>query len=235
MTHGHSLEQTIDATHRALDERMAAATAPHRDLTRPRETYADTDGFLASASRHLAAVEVVLLRPVSRAVPDGELLVQRYLGAARRLELTLALVKARLYGEAHAIYLPWQELWAVVERQLHAQNQAERELVSALLTHGPPAELDLMAQRVFDAETKAPTRPHPHLPHTGMAGTVARRVFAVADRFWDTAEGRVVPEPVRPPPRRHDSLLAQYLVADPLLDHDAKVMEHHRHRRHPKP
>ena len=55
MTHGHSLEQTIEATHRALDERMAAATAPHRDLTRPRETYADTDGFLASASRHLAA------------------------------------------------------------------------------------------------------------------------------------------------------------------------------------
>ena len=73
------------------------------------------------------------------------------------------------------------------------------------------------------------------MTHTGMAGTVARRVFAVADRFWDTAEGRVVPEPVRPPPRRHDSLLAQYLVADPLLDHDAKVMEHHRHRRHPKP
>ena len=234
MTHGHSLEQTIDATHRALDERMAAATAPHRDLTRPRETYADTDGFLASASRHLAAVEAVLLRPVSRAVPDGEALVQRYLGAARRLELTLALVKARLYGEAHAIYLPWQELWAVVERQLHAQNQAERELVSALLTHGPPAELDLMAQRVFDAETKAPTRPHPHLPHTdgghgGPPGVRGRGPVLGHRR----GPGR--PGAREPPPRRHDSLLAQYLVADPLLDHDAKVMEHHRHRRHPKP
>ena len=54
----------------------------------------------------------------------------------------------------------------------------------------------------------------------------------VADRFWDAAEGRVIPEPVHPAPHRHDSLMAQYLVADPKFDADATIMEHR--KRHPK-
>ena len=59
-------------------------------------------------------------------------------------------------------------------------------------------------------------------------------MWALADRFWDTAEGRVIPEPVHAattPPR--DDLLAQYLVADPKFDTDATIMEHH-HRHHRK-
>ena len=61
---------------------------------------------------------------------------------------------------------------------------------------------------------------------------MARRIWALADRFWDAAEGRVIPDPVHPAPHRHDSLLAQYLVADPKFDTDATIVEHrHRHRR----
>ena len=79
---------------------------------------------------------------------------------------------------------------------------------------------------MFDAETHGPTRPHPWLPHKGLLGLVARRVWARADRFWDAAEGRVIPEPVHPAAHRHDSLMAQYLVADPKFDADATIMEH---------
>ena len=61
-------------------------------------------------------------------------------------------------------------------------------------------------------------------------GLAARRMWAYADRFWDTAEGRVIPAPVAPRPHRHDSLLAQYLVADPMFDDHAHLMERrHRH------
>ena len=71
------------------------------------------------------------------------------------------------------------------------------------------------------------------LPHLGLLGRVTRRVWAVADRFWDAAEGRVIPDPVRPQPRTHDSLLAQYLVADPKFDDQATLVEHHHgERRH---
>jgi hypothetical protein len=89
----------------------------------------------------------------------------------------------------------------------------------------------VLAQRVFDAETRAPTRPHPHLPHTGRASLVARRLWAVADAIWDRAEGRVIPAPVHPVPHRHDSLLGQYLVGDPQFKADAHIVapRHHRH------
>jgi len=92
-----------------------------------------------------------------------------------------------------------------------------------------------LARQVFVAEIHGPTRPHPNTPHTGLLGLGARRIWAMADRFWDNAEGRVIPEPIRPSPHRHDSLLAQYLVGDPQFQADATIVRHrHRHRRPPR-
>jgi len=230
LTHGQSLAQTIEATQQSLERRLAAAVAPHRDPSRPRDNFAHTDAFLAATSRHLAAVDAVLLRPVERAVPEGGTLVHEYLDVARNLELTLSRLKARLYGEAHAIYRSWPDLWKEAQTRLSRHNRLETGMVEALLRHGEPGELDGLAQRLFRAETRAPTRPPPYTPHTGLVSRLTRRLWALADRFWDDAEGRVIPEPVRPPPHRHDSLLAQYLVADPRFDDEATVLEHkHRH------
>lgn len=231
MTHGYSLTLTVEATHRSLEERMHAARAVHPGQARPRDR---TDAFLAAASRHLAAVEAVLVPRVRERVPDGVHVSKEYLERARDLEQTLTLVKARLYGEAHAIHLSWERLWGAVQGQLREHNRLEMGLVDALVRYDDPDDLDGLAQRVFDAETHSPTRPHPHLPHTGLFSLVARRVWALADRFWDMAEGRVVPQPVRPKAHRHDSLMAQYLVADPHFEGDAPVTEHrHHHPRHP--
>jgi hypothetical protein len=232
MTHGVSLAQTVEATQRSLEERLGAALHPHQDPLRPRDNYADIDTFVAATSRHLAAVEAVMLRPVRHAVPDGNTLCQEYLHAAKRLEHTLALIKGRLYGEAYAIHLAWPDLWEAAHSRLDEHNRLERELVEQLIAHGDPTEVDGLARHVFDAEIHGPTRPHPHLPHTGLPGLVARRVWAWADRFWDNAEGRVIPEPVRPAHHHHGSLMAQYLVADPMFDADATIVEH-RHRRSP--
>ena len=226
MTHGATLAMTVEATHRSLEERVSAARVPSPN--RPRDT---PDAFLAATSRHLAAVEAVLVPRVRKRVPDGVLLSVEYLAAARALEQTLTLVKARLYGEAHAARLPWPRLWGVVQRQLSEHNRLELQLVDALIRYDDPDDIDALAQRVFDAETRAPTRPHPHLPHTGRASLVARRLWAVADSIWDRAEGRVIPAPVHPVPHRHDSLLGQYLVGDPQFKADAHIVapRHHRH------
>ena len=234
MTHGDSLVMTVEATQQSLEQRLAEVFAPHHDPLRPRDTYAVTDTFLAATSRHLAAVQAVVLGHVRRAVPDGDAVVHQYLEAARELEQTLSLIKARLYGEAHAIHLSWSELWVRARTQLTEHNRLENHMVAELVRHGEPAEVDGLARKVFDAETHGPTRPHPTLPHTGLLSLVARRIWAVADRFWDTAEGRVIPEPVHPAPHKHDSLMAQYLVADPKFDDHAKLMEHpHRHPKAP--
>ena len=230
MTHGDSLAMTIEATQQSLEERLQEALAPHRDPQRPRDGYAATDTFMAATSRHLSAVQAVLLDPVRKSVPGGDALVHEYLHAAKRLELTLYLVKSRLYGEAHSMKLSWSELWTTVQQELAEHNRLESNLVAELIRHGDAAQVDGLARKVFDAETHAPTRPHPRLPHTGMLALMARRVWSVADRFWDTAEGRVIPEPIHPAHHKHDSLLAQYLVADPMFDDHAHLMERrHRH------
>jgi hypothetical protein len=234
MKHGESLALMVEATQRSLEERLGEALSPHRDPRRPRDSFSAIDTFMAATSRHLAAVEAVLLRQVHRTVPDGDALVHAYLYAARRLETSLAQLKARLYGEAHAVRVEWPDVWDRVQIRLAEHNRLEQAMVDALLRHGDTEKVEGLARELFDAERHAPTRPHPMLPHTGMLSPVARRVWAVADRFWDTAEGRVIPDPVRPPTHRHDSLLAQYLVADPSFDDHAKLIAH-RHRSPSKP
>ncbi|HEY3528834.1 MAG TPA: hypothetical protein VGK78_06765 [Nocardioides sp.] len=228
MTHGHTLTMTVDATQRSLDQRLRHALLPHDNPRRPRDHYAATDTFLAATSRHLAAVEAVLVAEVRRSMPDGESLCHDYLHTARELELTLAWVKGKLYGEAHAIYLKWPELWADVRSLLDEHNRLERRMVAELIRHGDPRTVDGLARRMFDAETHGPTRPHPRTPHTGLLGLASRRMWALADRVWDAAEGRVIPDPVPPTPHRHDSLVAQYLVADPKFDASATVVDHHK-------
>ena len=232
MAHGDSLARTVAATQQSLEERLGEALLPHSDPRRPRDHYAATDTFLAATSRHLAAIEAVVVEPVRHTVPDGEDLAHDYLHVAQQLEQTLFLIKGKLYGESHAIHMKWPELWDRAHGQLNEHNRLEREMVEKVIKHGEPHEVDGLARRVFDAETHGPTRPHPWLPHKGLLGLVARRVWARADRFWDTAEGRVIPEPVHPAAHRHDSLMAQYLVADPKFDADATIMEHR--KRHPK-
>jgi hypothetical protein len=221
---------TIEATQRSLEERLGECLAPAGPRAHPRDFYACTDAFLAATSRHLAAVEAVILPAVRQGMPEGDLAVRRYCQVARRLEQTLFMVKSHVYGEAHAVYVRGPQLWGLVQQQLAEHNRLETELVQALVGAERAAAPDVLARRVFDAETRGPTRPHPHLPHTGRFSPVARKVWALADRFWDNAEGRVVPAPVRPVAHHHDSLLAQYFVGDPHFDDHAVLREHHRPR-----
>jgi hypothetical protein len=226
MTHVNSLAMAVDATQRALDHWLSEARAPHQNPLRPRDNYAATDTFVASASRHLAAAEAVLVPQVRSAVPDGRKLSHDYLVAARGLERALVRIKGKLYGEAHLIRLTWPSLWDEARARLDEHDRRETEVVEALLQYGEPATVEGLARRIFDAETRGPTRPHPLTPHTGVLGAAARRMWALADRFWDDAEGRVIPAPVQAHARRHDSLVGQYLVADPRFDATASLLAH---------
>jgi hypothetical protein len=226
---------TVEATHQSLQQRLEEAT---RSRSRPgltREAYARTDAFMAATSRHLAAVEEVLVPLATRRVPDGKELSRTYLDEARRLEEAVARLKARLYGELHAAYLSWHEVWQGVREGLERHNEAERLLTVRVAGTMDGHEAADVATELYRAELRAPTRAHPHLPHTGLGGRVARRVWAVADRFWDATENRAVPPPLRPHARRreHESLVSQYLTGEPTFDADAPVLTHRNHRRRP--
>lgn len=228
--HVNRLVVTVEATHQSLQQRLREATQRPFSPARPRDGYARVDALMAATSRHLAAVDEVLLRVAADKLPQGDERVRTYLHEARLLEMAMSSLKARLYGEVHAAYLSWSQVWKEVRRALMRHNELERSLVADLADVLSEDASDLLAERVYRAEVSAPTRAHPNIPHRGRLGHAARRVWAVADRFWDTAEGRVVPRPVRPPTNEHaaDSLMAQYLMGEPLLDEKAPLFAHRR-------
>jgi hypothetical protein len=230
----NSLVVTVEATHRSLEQRLAEVVSTLKKDTRARESYCRTDAFMAAASRHLGAAEEAIVPVACRRLEDGPQVTKEYLAAARRLEASIARLRGRLYGELHAAHLPWADVWTDLRGCLAQHNDAERRMVDRLSTCLEHSEADDLAARVYRAELKAPTRAHPYLPHTGRLGVAARRIWAVADRFWDMAQNRSVPPPIRPKPkdREHESLMSQFITAVPTFDPEAPMMRHdRRHRR----
>ena len=205
-----------NATHDVLRHRLAMAAAATPDRLRPRDHYRAIDTFLASASRHHAAVIEVVVPAVRKRVPDGEQRSHEFVHQDKQLEIALAQVKGKLYGSAYAIRRSWPSIWSDVRREFEATWQLERELVAELDLHRQDGDPD-WGVRIYHAELHAPTRPHPFVPHSGLRGRLARLVALRVDRFWDAAEGRMIPEPVHPHDRGHDGRLTQYLLADPHL------------------
>ena len=209
-----TLAHDLSTTHHDLHNRLDLASSARGDRRRPRDHYTAIDTFLAIASRHNAAM-VDSIAPLVRHLPGGHDLAHDYLAASRRYEEALAQVKARLYGSIYAVDRPWPEIWADVHRSLDEVCALELRIAEALIAEDDGTE-DLGA-RLHHAELVSPTRPHPWIPHQGVRGHLARVVARRVDRFWDAAEGRMVPEPVRHHDRAHQGRLTQYLLADPHL------------------
>jgi hypothetical protein len=221
------LRRSVRHTHEDLAELFHTARAMESPTDRPREAYESIDRFLATASKHLHAVDAVLLAAVRRRVTGGRALVHDYVHAVKALEVVLAHAKANEYGSAYERTHAWAPMWADVEAALAAQQRQERALCDRLVEALGDAELDRLAQRLHDAELAAPSRPHPYTPHTGLPGLVARKVMHTADLFWDSVEGRMVPEPERVP-KKSPGLIAQYFLADPRFDEDDETLRDNR-------
>ncbi len=213
-----TLVHDLDSIHHDLGRRLSRAAGARPDVSHPRDHYIAIDTFLAAASRHNAAM-VDAIAPLVRHLPDGHDLAHEFLAASRSYEESLAQVKAKLYGSTFAVTRPWPAIWEEVRHELDVVMDLERRLAEALLAEDPEDGEDL-GTRLHDAELGAPTRPHPWIPHQGAVGHLARAVARRIDLFWDSAEGRMVPEPVRHHDREHQGPLTQYLLADPHLPED---------------
>ena len=213
----NKLETTIAATHRVLAERLATAEGALPTLERPRDRYPATDTFLASASRHNAAVNSVLVPFARKHLPDGDARAHEFVHRSRALERSLFELKSKLYGSAYAVRLPWATVWADVRRDFEAAWALEGELVNELSGVLSAEEAAELTDRLHRGELRAPTRPHPYLPHQRLPGRIARKVSRQVDLFWDTTEGRMVPEPVHLHDREHQGRMTQYFLADPHM------------------
>jgi hypothetical protein len=212
-----TLVRSTEQTHRSLAAGLETAAAMRQVPGEPRKGFESADTFLAATSRHLNAVESVLL-PVAHKRLDASL-VHDFVRASKGLETALVNAKGREYGSAYAVTMRWPEVWDAVRSHLADEHRVERTLAERLSEALDEDEVGELVDRLAHAEPDAPSRPHPHAPHLGTRGRMARRVLHAVDAFWDTAEGRMVPEPERPP-RKKPGLLSQYLLADPRFDED---------------
>ncbi len=200
------LERALDHTHTGIRQLAAPAHAAEAGRSDLRH---ETDWFYATTSQHLAAAEDVLL-PQIRRIPDGRRHVAAYLRQVRKLERGLRLLKARQYGDSRALHLRHTDIWRVIDRLLADHERIETDYVRLLGEYLGPDRLGVLAMQLLAAEQVAPTRAHPHSPHTGRTGRLAHRIWRLADTTWDNLEGRVVPTRYVQHPNR-DSAFSHYL------------------------
>ncbi|WP_183097953.1 hypothetical protein [Nocardioides pelophilus] len=186
-----TLRDTVDHHLNALTERLDRAAGEVPDRHRPGEGRACTDDFLVAATQHLTAVIQVVLPAAHHRLSDGRDAAREYLLSAKRLERALVVAKAKQYGQAQNVGRAWAEVWRSVRENLAAVTDLERGLVERLAEILTEAETQALGDRLAAAAPRSPTRPHPHLPHRGFAGSVVRGVWGRADRVWDELEGRV--------------------------------------------
>ena len=212
-----TLSTSIKVTRSILAARLDRAEASRPTRDRPRDRFPATDTFLAGTSRHVGAVNAVLVPAVRRRLPDGHDAAAELVRLSRRLEDAMFQAKSKLYGSAYAVGRPWASIWADVHERFDDLLMLEEALVARIVDATDELHCGELTERLYRAELDAPTRPHPHLPHQGVRGRVARRVAHGVDRFWDAAEGRMIPEPVRIHDHPHASRLTQYLLAQTRL------------------
>ena len=213
-----NLVQDSLASHGQLEERLARAKAarPSRDPARPREEYPAIDSYLAAASRHVGAMLTVVLPLARSRLSNGPARCHDYVAAVRRHEESLNAAKAKLYHSAYATRDSWTRIWNEVDASFDRMWNLESQIINDLAESRRPKDPEWV-QSLHKAELRSPTRPHPHIPHSGVPGRAARFVAKRVDAFWDAAEGRMVPAPVHARNHQKDGLFTQYLMADPHL------------------
>jgi hypothetical protein len=204
--------------HERVDDLLSTLSEAHPTNAEPRRILELADTFMATTSRHLAAVDETLLPVARRCHPDGHDLIIGYVAQARELEQTLHAVKASIYGDVNARRLHADTLLTQARQLLGEHHELESVLVDGVISSLPDEELGDLAERLRHTEEHAPTRPHPYTPHTGLLGRAVSRIWSVVDGFWDSAEGRVIPHRARPPHPRRNSLLTRYMLGAPRFD-----------------
>jgi hypothetical protein len=163
------------------------------ELGRLRPDYVDVVAWL---SEHLAALHRVVYPAAARQLPSARraLTVQR--AGSRDLEQALRRLHAHLNGDADAPRRELSQLHSQLLQALQRHSQGEHKLLERLEQSLPEQDWNGLAARYRASLGHGPTRPHPHVPHSGLAGRLAYRAAALCDRVLDVLDSR----PVHPVP-----------------------------------
>lgn len=163
-------------------------------------------------SAHLAATARTVRPVASRRLQEPPAAVRDITRRDVELERMLRIAERRHSGDALAAGLDADRLRNALLERLEAHAESEHARLAALGDVLSAEEERALAESYLDALVKAPTRPHPHLPHHGVVGAIAYRVEAVRDHLLDTMDGRHVPLPRNPHEPRRPGRWGSYLL-----------------------
>lgn len=175
-------------------------------------------------SAHLAATARTIRPIAARRLSESAAAVREVTRRDVELERMLRIAERRHSGDALAAGLDSGRLRDSLMERLAAHADTEHQRLAALSQVLSGDEERSLAESYLDALVKAPTRPHPHLPHDGVVGAIAFRVEAVRDRLLDTMDGRHVPLPRVPHEPRTPGRWGSYLLGQmqPTRDDESR-------------
>ena len=126
----------------------------------------------------------------------------------------------RLTGDTHLQATPLSAFADEVLARLGDHVRAEGQVLAGLVEVVPHDRVAELAADLAAATATAPTRPHPHTPHTAAARLVSR-LDALVDRVRDVLDNRVSSTGRAPVPARPLGRWGGYLMgAGPRTDSD---------------
>lgn len=186
-THEQPIHEILHRAHAHLSMRF-------KDLhnvawpRKARDLQGRADAMLIDLTRHVNAVHAVAVDEL-RAVGEEDT-ANALRDACHEIEQAMVWVKARLYGSSTMVHCSFANLVNDLELKVKALVDLEKIALAELRQHHDHAQLLRIGLRLLRIEAKAPTRPHPHLPHQGRMGSISRAIVSRTDRIWNTFEAR---------------------------------------------
>ncbi len=144
------------------------------------------DTVIAEVMRHAVAEEMFVYPAVEEHVPNGTKEVEH---DKKEHDEIVRLMKQ--VEDVDAADPEFMELIRELEAKLrHHAKDEESEQFPQLRAHIPPEKLVDLGEKVQNAKKLAPTRPHPHAPHSELFHKTVGPGVGMVDRLRDKLTGR---------------------------------------------
>jgi hemerythrin superfamily protein len=144
------------------------------------------DTVIAEVMRHAVAEEMFVYPAVEEHVPNGTKEVEH---DKKEHDEIVQLMKQ--VEDVNAADPAFMDLIRELEAKLrHHAKDEESEQFPQLRTHIPAEKLVDLGKKVQNAKKLAPTRPHPHAPHSELFHKIVGPGVGMVDRLRDKLTGR---------------------------------------------
>lgn len=144
------------------------------------------DEVIKELSVHATIEEQVFYPGLREKLPEGDALAEHAIDEHQQVkEILVTLGRQGADGEDTPALLA--ELMASVRAHV---KEEENQIFPAVRAAAPSESLAKMAVLLQEAKTKAPTRPHPHAPSSGVGSMIAGAPAALVDKARDAVTGR---------------------------------------------